>query len=98
MLANLAIGPMAPPAPPPLPVLAPPVRLTAAGRPIQVDGGHADPWVCDVNGDGKKDLLVGQFRGGRLRMYVNVGSDTAPRFNGFSYVQSEGSDAAIRPS
>src|SRR5437016_5228905 len=41
--------------------LLPPVRLEAAGKPIDTDVGHAAPFVCDIDGDGKLDLLVGQF-------------------------------------
>ncbi len=38
-----------------------PVRLEANGEPIDVVVGHAAPFVMDVDGDGVKDLLVGEF-------------------------------------
>ena len=44
--------------------LLPPVRLEAAGKPIDTAVGHAAPFVCDWDGDGVKDLLVGQVRRG----------------------------------
>lgn len=58
--------------------LAPPVRLEAAGRPIDTEVGHAHPLVCDWDGDGRNDLLVGQFGGGKLWIYRNDGSNAAP--------------------
>jgi hypothetical protein len=58
--------------------LAPPVRLAAAGRPIDTDVGHAAPAVADFDGDGVNDLLVGQFGGGALWVYRNVGTNPAP--------------------
>lgn len=84
--------------PPPLPVLAPPVKITAAGRPIETEIGHPDPWVFDVNNDGKKDLLLGQFGGGRLRIYLNSGTNSAPRFDRFTFLQAGGKDASVRAS
>jgi len=59
--------------------LAPPVRLEAAGKPIDTDIGHAAPLVCDFDGDGLKDLLVGQFGEGLLWIYRNEGTNTEPR-------------------
>jgi hypothetical protein len=59
--------------------LAPPVRLEAAGKPIDTNVGHAAPFVCDFDGDGVKDLLVGQFGGGQLLIYHNEGTNTQPK-------------------
>lgn len=67
--------------------LEPPVRLTAAGAPIEAgELGHAAPFVADFDGDRVKDLLVGQFAGGILRVYRNEGTDTRPRLAaGFTF-------------
>jgi len=60
--------------------LLPPVRVEAAGKPIDAEKiGHAAPFVADFDGDGIKDLLVGQFHEGILRIYRNVGSSGQPQ-------------------
>jgi hypothetical protein len=59
--------------------LTAPVRLEAAGKPIDTAVGHAAPFVCDFDGDGVKDLLVGQFGDGILWMYRNVGTNKQPK-------------------
>lgn len=57
----------------------PPVRLEADGKLIDTDIGHAAPFVCDFDGDGVKDLLVGQFGDGLLWVYRNEGTNSEPR-------------------
>ncbi len=53
---------------------ASPVRLKGGGTIIRVESpGYACPCWADVDGDGKKDLLVGQFRGGKIRVFKNLG-------------------------
>lgn len=46
------------------PDLAAPVRLTAGGKPILAEGGMASPFMDDIDGDGRLDLLVGDSGGG----------------------------------
>ena len=70
--------------------LADPVRLEADGVPIDTDVGHAAPYLYDMNGDGKRDLLVGQFGDGKLRIYTNVGTDTEPRYSGLTWFETGG--------
>lgn len=51
-----------------------PVRLTAEGAPVRVESpGYAAPCWADINGDGLKDLLVGQFSKGQIKVYKNLG-------------------------
>jgi len=49
-------------------------------------GSYAAPLMVDWNGDGNQDLICGQFDYGRIRFYPNVGTGSAPVFNGFSYL------------
>ena len=65
--------------------LAPPLKITAGGKPINVDIGHAAPFFADIEGRGVKDLLVGQFGDGKLRIYRNVGTNTEPKFDKFTW-------------
>ena len=52
----------------------PPTRIEAGGVPVRVDSpGYAAPCWADIDGDGKKDLLVGQFdreRSASTRIWV----------------------------
>jgi hypothetical protein len=75
--------------------LAPPVRLAAGGQPINVDVGHAAPFVADLKGDGKGVLLVGQFGGGKRRLYPNAGSKNDPRFEKFEWLQAGGTVGSV---
>jgi len=59
--------------------LAPPVRVEAAGKPIDTEVGHAAPFVGDFDGDGVDDLLVGQFGEGILWVYRNEGTNGRPK-------------------
>jgi hypothetical protein len=78
------------------PVFDAPVALEANGGPINVGtGGNASPFVVDWNGDGKQDLLLGQYDGGKVRFYENIGEDSAPLFGDFVYLQADGSDIAL---
>jgi len=52
--------------------------------------GRSSPQVRDLNGDGKKDLLVGNTYG-QLIFYPNIGTETAPAFSANEYVKSNGS-------
>ena len=55
----------------------PPVRVMADGKPIDTERpGYAAPAWVDIDGDGKKDLLVGQFSGGKIRVFKNKGDGT----------------------
>lgn len=46
----------------------------------------AVPRVVDWNEDNKKDLILGEYDG-RIRIYLNRGTDQNPSFNGFTYLK-----------
>jgi hypothetical protein len=75
--------------------LAPPVQLYAGGQPINVDMGHAAPFVADLKGDGQMVLLVGQFGQGKLRLYPNIGTRTQPKFDRFEWFQADGKVVSV---
>jgi hypothetical protein len=52
----------------------PPVMLKADGKAVRVESpGYAAPCWADIDGKGKKDLLVGQFNQGKIKVYKNLG-------------------------
>lgn len=76
--------------------LAPPIQVSAGGNPIDVHlVGHAAPFLGDFDGDGVRDLLVGQFADGRLRVYRNLGTNTNPRFEGYQWFEAGGTVGSV---
>jgi hypothetical protein len=74
----------------------PPVKIQAGGRPIDVErSGHSAPFVGDFDGDGKLDLLVGEYHDGRLRIYRNIGTNKEPKFDTFTWFQAGGKIANV---
>jgi hypothetical protein len=59
------------------------------GADLVVPTGRSSPCLLDLDGDGNKDLLTGNTEG-QLLFYHNVGTDQAPAFSGYVYVQSAG--------
>ncbi len=76
--------------------LLPPVQIQVAGQPLDVQrDGLAAPFVGDVDGDGLRDLLVGQYHGGRLRVYRNSGSDAQPKFDTYTWFHAAGAPGRV---
>ena len=75
--------------------LSKPFRAECAGKPIDVEVGHAAPLFADFDGDHVPDLLVGQFKGGQLRIHRDEGSTAEPRFRTFAWLQSAGQVASV---
>ena len=75
--------------------LEPPIRIDSGGKPIDVEIGHAAPWIHDFDGDGRRDLLVGQFGQGKLRIYRNTGTNEKPAYDGFKFFEAGGAEATV---
>jgi hypothetical protein len=63
--------------------------------PIRVDEGHAAPFVADLAG--KRSLLVGQYGGGKLRIYPIEGRGESVRLGPFQWFRA-GSDLGRVPA
>jgi hypothetical protein len=71
----------------------PPVRLKAGNEAVRVESpGYAAPCWADIDGDGKKDLLVGQFNQGKIRVHKNLGGG---KLAAGAWLQADGIDAEI---
>jgi hypothetical protein len=51
--------------------------------------GRSSVAVADLNGDGRKDLVVGDTDG-KLRFYPNIGTDSVPAFTGWQPIEADG--------
>jgi hypothetical protein len=75
--------------------LGPGELVQSGGSNIDVSG-YSVPSHVDWNNDGRMDLIVGEGPDssfdGKVRVYLNDGTASAPQFPGFSYAQSGGSD------
>ncbi len=72
-----------------------PVRLKAGDELVDTEVGHAAPYIYDIDGDGKRDLLVGQFGGGKLKIYRNIGSNENPNYEPATFFQTHGEVVSV---
>jgi hypothetical protein len=54
--------------------------------------GYACPCLADLDGDGKPELLVGQFNKGKIQVFKHLGGT---KFAKGSWLQAEGKDAEV---
>ncbi len=69
---------------------------------VQADGvninipGYSVPSFAHWDGDDLKDLVIGEGGNpGKVRVYLNVGTVSAPQFSAYFYAQSNGSDLEV---
>lgn len=72
-----------------------PILIQDGQSSINLEVGYAAPAVTDWDGDGKKDLIVGQFRSGKIRLYTNLSADNNPMFEGFEYLKAGGEEITL---
>ena len=54
----------------------PPVRLKAGDAAVRVESpGYAAPCLADLDADGSKELLVGQFKDGKIQVFKHRDAD-----------------------
>jgi FG-GAP-like repeat len=71
----------------------PPIMMKAAGKAIRVESpGYAAPCWADVDKDGHKDLLVGQFNDGKIHVYRNLGDG---EFAERTWLEADGQTATV---
>jgi hypothetical protein len=71
----------------------PPVRLKAGESAVRVESpGYAAPCWADLDGDGKGELLVGQFAKGKIRVFKHLGAE---KFAPGEWLQAEGEVAQV---
>jgi hypothetical protein len=71
----------------------PPVRLRGGDALIRVESpGYAAPCLADVDGDGKLDLLVGQFNKGKIQVFKGLGKG---KFAKSAWLQADGKPAEV---
>ncbi len=90
VVAGLALSCSAAP-----PVMQEGVMLKADGEIIDVEIGHLVPCVTDWNNDGKKDLISGQFREGKIRLYLNRGTDSKPVLKDLTFLTAGGAEISL---
>lgn len=77
--------------------LGTPTRLMADGKIIDTgpQWGHSSPCVEDLDGDGLKDLLLGDFSG-KFMVYKNVGTPKKAVFKKIGHVKANDKVAEVR--
>ena len=72
------------------------LRLEADGKPIEIGEfsniAHAGPTIADIDGDGDRDLLVGDFPG-YFWLFENEGTEQDPSYVSKGKLQAGGVDA-----
>lgn len=77
-----------------IPAFEEPVYIYAGGNVIDV-GSYGSPFTYDWDGDGAKDLIMGQFDSGKIRFFKNIGTQYNPVFDNGVFLQADGVDITL---
>lgn len=74
-----------------------PMPVKVGGKQITVESpGYAAPSLADLDGDGIKDLLVGQFKSGQIGFYKGMKTeDGSLKFAEHKWLQAGGEIAKV---
>jgi len=73
-----------------------PIEISAGGVPIRTESpGYASPAMVDLDGDGLEDLIVGQFKGGKMLFCKNTGASGTPAFAESAWIETSGQPATV---
>lgn len=73
-------------------------ELVQAGTADITVPGYSVPSYVDWDNDGRMDLVVGEGSDsytGKVRVYLNTGTQSDPQFSGYSYVRANGGDLSV---
>jgi hypothetical protein len=77
-----------------LPILKAGAQIRVANKALSI-GHTASPEVLDWNNDGKRDLLVGTFEAGKVMLFLNRGTDAAPKFDEGRVLEAGGKPISV---
>lgn len=72
-----------------------PELIKADGKGIDIKHAYAAPLCVDLDKDGLKDLIVGNFKG-EFQFYKNTGTNEIPVFKGSSLIEANGKPAIAK--
>jgi hypothetical protein len=70
--------------------------LQADGKDIDTGEawGHSGPCLAEINGDGVRHLVVGDFSG-KFRLFRNIGSNKEPKYSAAGYIMVGSAEAQV---
>ena len=77
-----------------MPGIAPGFKIKNNSIDLQLSG-QTNATVVDWNNDGLKDLLVGEYIGGFITLFLNQGTNLNPLFSGGVKIESNGSPISV---
>ncbi|MHC4945607.1 MAG: hypothetical protein ACYTG7_21560 [Planctomycetota bacterium] len=77
-----------------MPGIAPGFKIKNGSVDLKLSG-DTNATAVDWNNDGLKDLLVGEYTGGYITLFLNQGTNINPVFDGGVKVESNGSPISV---